>query len=233
MQRSTKRIITTHAGSLPRPPDLIALNQKRGCGEKVDDGTYAACLSSAVAVVVAKQRELGIDVPGDGEFGKPMATNYDYGVWWNYAFARMEGFVPAETVPESRHKKSGGADLALTTVSNRRDWQKFSEFYLDPESSGTLVGSAPRRATRRPVCTMPVRYIGHAAIKADIANIKKAMEASGTEEGFICSVAPGSFARGENFYYKTEDAPERKCRRASIRKRETSSIRSTFAAWKK
>jgi 5-methyltetrahydropteroyltriglutamate--homocysteine methyltransferase len=126
-------------------------------------------------------------------------------VWWNYAFARMEGFVPAETVPESRHKKSGGADLALTTVSNRRDWQKFSEFYLDPESSGTLVGSAPRRATRRPVCTMPVRYIGHAAIKADIANIKKAMEASGTEEGFICSVAPGSFARGENFYYKTEE----------------------------
>jgi 5-methyltetrahydropteroyltriglutamate--homocysteine methyltransferase len=205
MQRSAKRIITTHAGSLPRPPDLIALNRKHACGEKVDDGPYAACLSSAVTAVVAKQRELGIDVPGDGEFGKPMATNYDYGVWWNYAFARMEGFVAAETVPESRHKKSSVADLALTTVSKRRDWQKFSEFYLDPESSGTLVGSAPRRTTHRPVCTMPIRYIGHAAIKADIANIKKAMEASGAEEGFICSVAPGSFARGENFYYKTEE----------------------------
>jgi len=205
MKRSTQHIITTHAGSLPRPPDLIALNRKRASGEKVDDGAYAACLSSAVAAVVAKQRELGIDVPGDGEFGKPMTATYDYGPWWNYAFARMEGFVPAESVPESGHKKSSVADLALTAVRNRRDWQKFSEFYLDPESAGTLVGSAPRRTARRPVCTAPLRYIGQVAIQADIANIKKAMEAAGAEEGFICSIAPGSFARGENLYYKTDE----------------------------
>jgi 5-methyltetrahydropteroyltriglutamate--homocysteine methyltransferase len=205
MKRGLDRIITTHAGSLPRPPDLITMNRTRAAGEKVDDGAYAACLSSAVASVVAKQREIGVDIPGDGEFGKPMATNYDYGVWWNYAFARLEGFVPAESVAESGHKKSSVADLALTAVSNRRDWQKFSEFYQDPESAGTLVGSAPRRRSRRPVCTMPIKYIGQAAIQADIANIKKAMEATGAEEGFICSVAPGSFARGENLYYKTEE----------------------------
>jgi 5-methyltetrahydropteroyltriglutamate--homocysteine methyltransferase len=205
MKRSIDRIITTHAGSLPRPPDLIALNRARASGEKRDDGTYAECLASAVAAVVAKQLALGIDVPDDGEFGKPMAANYDYGVWWNYAFARMEGFVPAESVPESQHKKSSVADLALTSVRNRRDWQKFSEFYQDPESSGALVGSAPRRVTRRPVCTKPIGYIGHAAIHADIANMKKAMTAAGVDEGFICSVAPGSFARGENLYYKTEE----------------------------
>jgi 5-methyltetrahydropteroyltriglutamate--homocysteine methyltransferase len=205
MKRSTDRIITTHAGSLPRPSDLIALNRARAAGEKRDYGAYAECLSSAVAGVVAKQLSLGIDVPDDGEFGKPMAANYDYGVWWNYAFARMDGFVPAESVPESQHKKSSVADLALTSVRNRRDWQKFSEFYQDPESSGTLVGSAPRRATRRPVCTKPITYVGHAAIEADIANMKKAMAAVGVEEGFICSVAPGSFARGENLYYKTEE----------------------------
>jgi 5-methyltetrahydropteroyltriglutamate--homocysteine methyltransferase len=205
MKRSTDRILTTHAGSLSRPADLIELNRARIQGEKVDSAKYAQCLSSAVADVVRKQNELGIDIPDDGEFGKPMASNYDYGVWWNYAFARMEGFVPAESVPESKHKKSSVADLALTTISNRRDWQKFSQFYTDPESSGTLLGSAARRPTRRPVCNAPIKYIGHSAIEADIANLKKAMAAAGVDEGFMCSIGPGSFARGENLHYKTEE----------------------------
>lgn len=203
MRRSTDRIITTHAGSLSRPSDLIALNRARAAGEMWDDGAYQKCLSSAVADVIRKQQELGVDVPDDGEFGKPMAANYDYGVWWNYAFARMEGFVPADSVAESAHKKSSVADIALTTIGNRRDWQKFSEFYQDPESSGTLVGSAARRPTRRPVCTAPIKYVGHAAIRADIENLKKAMASSGIEEGFMCSIAPGSFARGEDLYYQT------------------------------
>src|ERR1700691_4084232 len=142
MKRSTDRILTTHSGSLSRPADLIALNRARAQGEKVDDATYAKCLGAAVADVVRKQRELGVDIPDEGEFGKPMASNYDYGVWWNYAFARMEGFAPAETVAESAHKKSSVAELALTSFANRRDWQKFSEFYRDPESSGSLMGSA-------------------------------------------------------------------------------------------
>jgi len=205
MKRSTDRILTTHAGSLSRPADLIELNRARAQGEKVDGATYAQCLASAVTDVVRKQNELGIDIPDDGEFGKPMATNYDYGVWWNYAFARMEGFVPAESVPESKHKKSSVADLALTTISKRRDWQKFSQFYTDPESSGTLLGSAARRPTRRPVCTSPIKYVGHAAIAADIANLKQAMAAAGVDEGFMCSIGPGSFARGEDLHYKTEE----------------------------
>ena len=140
MKRSTDRILTTHSGSLSRPADLIALNRARAQGEKVDDATYAKCLGAAVADVVRKQRELGVDIPDDGEFGKPMASNYDYGVWWNYAFARMEGFVPADSVPQSQHKKSSVADMALTTMPNRRDWQKFKDFYQDPESTGTLLG---------------------------------------------------------------------------------------------
>ena len=115
------------------------------------------------------------------------------------------GSFAAESVPESAHKKSSVAELALTTFSNRRDWQKFSEFYQDPELSGTLVGSAPRRRTRRPVCTAPIKYVGHAAIEADISNLKKAMAAAGVEEGFMCSIGPGSFARGEDLYYKTEE----------------------------
>jgi len=206
LQHSTDRILTTHAGSLSRPADLIALNLARIDGKKVEDAAYAACLAAAVAGVVRKQHELGIDIPDDGEFGKPTAGNFDYGAWWNYAFARMEGFAPAQSAAESEHKKSSVADLALTTFANRRDWQKFGEFYHDPESSGSLMGSAARRRVRRPVCVGPIKYVGLAALEADIANLKKAMAASGAAEGFMCSIGPGSFARGDDLYYKTEEA---------------------------
>ena len=138
-----------------------------------------------------------------------MGGSYDYGAWWNYAFARMSGFSPAGSpaaaAHETQHKKSTVADVALTSFANRRDWQKFGEFYLDPESSGSLMGSAARRPVGRPACTGPIKYTGHAALKADIDNLKKAMAATGTEEGFMCSIGPGSFARGVDLYYKTEE----------------------------
>ena len=203
MKQSRDRILTTHSGSLSRPAELLAANQARAEG-KGDTSAFDATLTKAVADVVRKQRDTGIDILNDGEFGKPMSQLYDYGVWWNYVFERVEGFVPPESVPESEHKKSSVADIALTTIRNRRDWQKFSEFYLDPQSSG-LTGSAARRPTRRPVCTAPIRYKGQARIAADVANLKNAMAANGVEEGFMTSVAPGSFARGEDLYYKTEE----------------------------
>ena len=70
MRHSTDRILTTHAGSLSRPPDLIALGKSIAVGEtKSDDPAYARILAAAVADVVRKQRELGVDIPDDGEFG--------------------------------------------------------------------------------------------------------------------------------------------------------------------
>jgi 5-methyltetrahydropteroyltriglutamate--homocysteine methyltransferase len=204
MRRSTDRILTTHVGSLPRTRDLIELNRQRAEAEGSDRRAYSTCLAAAVASVVQKQREIGIDILNDGEYGKPMSQAYDYGVWWNYAFERLDGFKPADQVPESGHKKSSVADLSLTAFKNRRDWQRFGEFYQDPQSTG-LTGSAARRPTRRPVCTGSLRYKGHAQTGADIANLKAAMAAAGVEEGFMTSVAPGSFARGEDLHYKTEE----------------------------
>jgi 5-methyltetrahydropteroyltriglutamate--homocysteine methyltransferase len=207
MRASVDRILTTHAGSLSRPTALIAQSRARAGGESKDDGAYAMCLADSVTEVVHKQRELGIDIPDDGEFGKPVAGAYDYGAWWNYAFARLSGFSPrsAGTQNEAKHTKSGVADVALTSFANRRDWQKFNEFYQDPESTGSLMGSAARRPVGRPACTGPIEYTGQAALAADIANLKNATAAAGVEEGFMCSIGPGSFARGEDFYYKTEE----------------------------
>jgi 5-methyltetrahydropteroyltriglutamate--homocysteine methyltransferase len=202
MRRSRDRVITTHVGSLSRPPELLMLNRARG-GGAADVAAYAPGLAAAVMDVVNKQREVGIDIPNDGEFGKPMSAALDYGAWWNYAFERLDGFAAPESIPESEHKKSTVADLSLSSFARRRDWQKFHEFYQDPMSG--LAGSAPARRTRRPVCVGPIRYKGQAQTQADIANLKKAMTAAGIEEGFMTSVAPASFARGEDLHYKSEE----------------------------
>ena len=119
MKRSNDRIFTTHAGSLSRPKSLIELNLARANEEPVDDADYSESLKSAVHEVVKKQSELGIEIVDDGEFGKPMAQTYDYGVWWNYAYERIDGFVPAGTVPESEHKKSSGLTNSIW-IRNRR-----------------------------------------------------------------------------------------------------------------
>ena len=202
MKRSDQRIITTHVGSLSRPSELLTLNAARSSGTP-DVTAYDKGLAAAVTEVVMKQHEVGIDIANDGEFGKPMSAAYDYGAWWNYAFERLEGFASPESIPETEHKKSSVADLSLTTFARRRDWQQFSEFYHDPTSG--LAGSAPARRQRRPVCVGPVRYKGHAQTKADIDHLKTALAQAGIEEGFMTSVAPASFARGEDLHYKTEE----------------------------
>ena len=76
MKRSTDRILTTHAGSLPRPVDLIAMGDAMEDGKPVDAVAYEARLAQAVGMVVRDQVERGIDIVDDGEFGKPGFVAY-------------------------------------------------------------------------------------------------------------------------------------------------------------
>ena len=87
------RIGTTQAGSLPRPDDLIELNRARQAGAGVDEEGYQRRLEAAVADVVRRQRDIGIDLPGDGEYGKAMGQRVNYGAWWSYSFQRLGGLV--------------------------------------------------------------------------------------------------------------------------------------------
>jgi 5-methyltetrahydropteroyltriglutamate--homocysteine methyltransferase len=198
MQRSTRRILTTHAGSLSRPESLIALNRARGGSAPPDEKAFVAGLSAAVSGVVRQQKDLGIDIPDDGEFGKPMSQSYDYGAWWSYAHTRLGGFTPADAVPET-----GGRTIGVGGFAKRRDSQRFDAFYQDPEATG-LTGSAARRTARRLICTGPITYTGQAAIAADIARLKQALEAAGYAEGFMCAVSPASLARGEDLHYRSD-----------------------------
>ncbi|MEQ1611628.1 MAG: epoxyalkane--coenzyme M transferase, partial [Hyphomicrobiaceae bacterium] len=74
--RSTKRFLTTHTGSLPRPDDLIAMMYAKEEGVPVDLAALAARVRSAVAEVVASQVEAGIDLVNDGEMSKPSYATY-------------------------------------------------------------------------------------------------------------------------------------------------------------
>jgi 5-methyltetrahydropteroyltriglutamate--homocysteine methyltransferase len=71
---STDRILTTHAGSLPRPNDVVEMVRARARGDRRDDA--AARLREAVAEVVRKQADIGLDIVDDGEFGKPSFVTY-------------------------------------------------------------------------------------------------------------------------------------------------------------
>jgi len=201
MRTSSDHILTSHVGSLPRPDELIEANRAREAGEAIDDEA-AETLQNAVADVVRRQKGIGIDVPGDGEFGKSVGHRVNYGAWWNYAFHRLGGLELNGPALDSRPpQRSRSGEIVLTSAAHRRDRVRFADAYADRDS-GIWMGPRP---TSGPVCVGPLTYTGHAAVQADIANFKAALRAAGLEEGFMTSVAPGSAYRIPNEYYKSDE----------------------------
>src|ERR1700716_3850520 len=82
MKRSTNRILTTHVGSIIRPPKLAEVIQAR---QRFDEAAYQQILKDSVADVVKRQSQAGIDVVDDGEFGKSTS-------WSLYILKRLSGF---------------------------------------------------------------------------------------------------------------------------------------------
>jgi 5-methyltetrahydropteroyltriglutamate--homocysteine methyltransferase len=190
MKRSDRRILTSHVGSLPRPDILIDLNRTKFAGEAYDPGAFAESLSAAVEEICRKQAEIGIDVINDGEFGKTTSGAIDYGAWSSYAWGRLSGWEPGEPG-------------RLPALAGRRDRLKFAEFYR--ELDATSFRSSSSLGGRPPVFTGAISYVGQQALSADLANFKAALAKVTAEEGFITSVAPGSFARRQNQYYKSDE----------------------------
>src|SRR5436190_3592506 len=191
MRTSQDHMLTSHVGSLPRPDALIEANRARDAGEATNSDAFEATLSAAVMDVVRYQRELGIDVPGDGEFGKSMAQRVNYGSWWRYSWQRLAGIETGEqTLYEMAPQRSQPGHMVLTSFGDRRDRTRFAAAYNDPDS-GITTGPRPPA----PICVAPIHYAGHDAIQKDIANFKAALSGAGIAEGFMTAVAPGSAAR--------------------------------------
>jgi len=180
MKRSDRRILTTHSGSLIRPQEVVDFDRARQEGRPVDSQAYDAALKQAVADVVRKQAEAGIDIPDDGEFSKSS--------WGTYINQRVSGF-----------KHDAERDMAINYTG--QDLERFADFF-DAENGG----QRRRRWRGADVCVEPIVYTDKHSIHRDIANVKAAAAAAGVEEAFLPVVAPASAAfNGLNDYYKTEE----------------------------
>ncbi len=194
-------IQTTHAGSLPRTPEILAANEARAQGR--DSGELDQLLTTAVVDVVARQKAAGIEIANDGEFGHTMTGPVDYGAWWNYVFARLGGLEQTDYdrwADRTQHRSSPG-HIVLTSFYDRRDRERFREAYEEP-TSGIL---AHRKAATQPKVAGPLTYIGHDDVRRDAANLTNALRENGMSTGFIASLSPGSCARITNEYYRTEE----------------------------
>ncbi len=182
MNRSTDRILTTHVGSLPRPPELIEAMVAEDRGEPVDRQEYDQTLKRAVAGVVARQVELGIDCVSDGEFSKR-----GFAV---YAHERLGGLTPGD-----RHRPAAWAGT--------REAISFPEFY---EPVVRPPSGAPTAHSVQMVCTGPVTYKGEEQLRRDLANLKAAVSDSGAGEAFVPAISPSDVAGNQvNEFYGTDE----------------------------
>ena len=159
MKRSTEHILTTHTGSLPRPPELTEALRRRDRGQAGENGLDDQ-VRDAVADVVRRQAASRVSVVNDGEAGK---IGYS-----TYVKERLDGFggeggligLPADLTefPEYTQRVMGGIDFAM------------------------------------PACVGPVSYRDLDAVRADIANLKAALDGADVEDAFLSAASPGVIA---------------------------------------
>lgn len=175
MKHSTDRILTTHAGSLPRPADIL---EKLAAKQQAafDEPGMAERLTAAVGDIVRKQVELGVDIVDDGEQGKV-------------------GFIPYVNDRLAGYEVDTERKQLANPWSTSKEGKSFPEFYAPGHYS-----AAPNRM----VCTGPISYKGQKQVQRDIDNLKAAVKVAKVEEAFMPSVSPTSVADWQrNAYYKT------------------------------
>ena len=181
MKLSTERILTTHVGSLARPPDLFDMLTARTSGQPYDTVAFDARVRQAVTDVVQRQAELGIDIIDDGEHSKSSFANY--------AAARIGGLERLRVPPPHSARPT-------------RDALQFPKVY---EELKVMFAAKMKHAGRVPdstsmVCTGPITYIGQDEVREDIATLKAAMAGLDTKEAFVSAISPTNL----EMYFKNE-----------------------------
>ncbi|HUB11547.1 MAG TPA: cobalamin-independent methionine synthase II family protein [Acetobacteraceae bacterium] len=181
MLYSTDRILTTHAGSLPRPQDLREMVAAKASGATHDTALLDERLRSAVAEVVRRQVECGIDCVNDGELSKTNFTDY---VRW-----RIAGYQDRPS--------SGQRRLSITA----RDQRKFPGYF---ESNPRRWSLGP---PTMPVCVSALRYVGHAELAKDLDNFRAALAGVSVAAAFLPANTPGTIEHWMlNEHYRDDEA---------------------------
>ena len=187
MKLSTDRILTTHVGSLPRPPDLLAFLEARETGREFDQTAFERRLADAVREVVAKQVAAGIDSVCDGELGKISYTTYI-----RHRFSGI-GVVPR------RRQRQAAADRGASRPPRPPRFHAAAQ----PDARGTSWFS--REAV--PCCTGPVAYRDRRPLETDLKNLAAACAAAKPVEAFMNAASPGVLTKFvPDRYYRDEDA---------------------------
>lgn len=188
MQHSVGRTLTTHTGSLPRPPDLVALLNAKELGQPYDKAAFAARVQQAITEIVRRQVDTGIDVIGDGEHSK---FN-----WMAYARARLTGLKEIDSPPRFR--------------TATRDSIAFAGAYEDLKimhaaRSGALVAKRISRP-KALICAEPIKYVGQDELRADLDNLKSAVAGLRHENVFVTAISPSNLELYyENRYYGSDE----------------------------
>ena len=199
MQRSRQRFLTTHQGSLARPPDLLALLLARQEGQPYDAAKLGTRLRAAVADVVQQQVDAGIDVVNDGELSKVG--------WAAYFASRLSGV-------EQRPGRASVPQHGITA----RDLRVFPEWFELARSAGGPVYSWVALAAARQgqstggsfrmgnFCAGPLTYTGQAEVETDIANLKAACQGKPVANMFLTALGPATMAFFmANDYYPSDE----------------------------
>jgi 5-methyltetrahydropteroyltriglutamate--homocysteine methyltransferase len=184
MKRSSDRILTTHAGRLDGPAELMQLSRDVMTGRAVDLNAFTPQIEGGIVDVVRKQARAGIDVVSDGEVGK-----IGFGSLVYYG-KRLSGL-------QTRPLKPGEAPFMAMETNERIE---FADFYKEMQ----FLPAPPVRA----VCSGPVNYIGKDEVQRDIQLFKAALAKAEvkTQEAFMCVLAPGWLEHFfYNEYYKTDE----------------------------
>jgi 5-methyltetrahydropteroyltriglutamate--homocysteine methyltransferase len=180
MYHSTERILTTHAGSLPRPPDLREMVVARTSGQSYDAAALDNRLTAAVADVVHQQIESGIDIVNDGELSKFNFTDY--------VRERISGY---ELRPSSGRRR-------LSIIA--RDEKRFPGYFAANQRAQALGPPT------MPVCVAPLRYVGHADLRKDVDNFSAALAGRDAAGAFLPANSPGTIEHWmANEYYKSDE----------------------------
>src|SRR5262245_53082120 len=168
MQRSTDRILTTHAGSLPRPHSLIALHTAKYGGTAIDEAELEQAVEAATQAIIARQIEAGLDIVNNGELG--------WESFFTYVQHRMTGFGGIGTRPIM-------ADLTSYPGSLERRRQAMgTEERVDLLKAPKAIGA--------------VSYVNPTPIEEECRQLKRLLDKTegSFSEAFVSSPSPGIIA---------------------------------------
>ena len=178
MKTSQDRILTTHVGSLPRTEAVVSLLEARENRKSFDTAVFDQAVHQAVHDIVKRQAEIGIDVVSDGETSKMSYATY--------VRDRLSGFSEEGSTETPRPH----LDVAPFPDLQRK--------------MALLTG--PRRF-KRVTCVGPIKVQNRDLLKADLANMRAAVDAVRPVDAFMNAASPGVVASFlPNAHYPSHDA---------------------------